>query len=301
MKKKMLSIVLTFCLLFSLVPAVHAADTSGLQSLIDNAADGATISLQQDYVLTDTVTISKGLTINGNNHSITYNGSESAINVTATAAVALNGTTINATSNGARGINVATQQMNITLTGCTLNVHNRGINIYVPDPNNDGLALDVSGALTLDNSKILNSQISNYETSATIADTRGISVFRVKNGTITLKNSSEIKGFGYSINTSSDLEGDVRLSGTTYDISDSTIWGWSALNIWTVGNEFNISNSDIRGINSATGGTNSFSTIVLNENIYGSAPDATDPNTFNITGGIFMAIATQELDIIEWE
>lgn len=206
-KKKMLSIVLTFCLLFSLVPAVHAADTSGLQSLIDNAADSATISLQQSYTLTDTVVIDKEITMEGNGNTITYSGAGSAISVTTESPVALNSVTINAESSGARGLDINTQQMNVTLTGCTLRVNNRGIQIYVADPENAGKALDVTGSLILDSTSILNSQIDEYTTSATVGDTRGLNVYRVKNGTITLRNNSNIKGFGYSINTSSDLEG----------------------------------------------------------------------------------------------
>ena len=66
------------------------------------------------------------------------------------------------------------------------------------------------------------------------------------------------------------------------NVSNSDIWGWSAFNVWTIGNEFNIINSDLRGINTASGGANNFGTIVLNSGIYSSSNNS---NVFNFSGG----------------
>ena len=92
---------------------------------------------------------------------------------------------------------------------------------------------------------------------------------------------SDIKGFGYSINIAgSSVQGND--TNMKMNVSNSDIWGWSAFNVWTIGNEFNIKNSDLRGINTSTGGANNFGTIVLNRDIYGSSNAS---NKFTITGG----------------
>lgn len=290
MKKRIFSLLMALCLMLTLVPAVFAADTSGLQTLIDNTPAGGSINLTENYNITEKVTINKALTINGGGHSITYNGSGAAIEVTATGAVALNNLTVNATASGGRGIAVNTQQMNLTLTGCTLNVHSRGINIFAEDANHSDVGRDVAGSLTLDNTKILNSQVSDYVNNTTVGDTRGVSVYRVKGGTITVKNNSEIKGFGYSINSAGYANEDgVCYGGNTYDIQDSQIWGWSAFNVWTVSNTFNITNSVLRGINRLDSDWNTFATFVINNGIYkGMAKYA---NKVNITGGNVQAYA----------
>lgn len=282
MKKRLLSLLMALCLMLTLAPAAFAADTSGLQTLIDNAAAGSTIDLTSDYTLTEPITINKAITINGGNHTITYNGSGAAIEVTATNAVSLENLIVNATASGGRGIAVNTQQMNLTLTGCTLNVHSRGINIYADDPTNTQDGLDVTGSLTLDNTKILNSQVSNYATNTTVGDTRGISVYRVQGGEITIENNSEIKGFGYSINSvaAADSTGFRNGEGTVYNITNSTIIGWSALNIWSANTEYNFKNCTLVGINTLSGSWNGFSTIRVNDNIYGGHTDKASVITF---------------------
>lgn len=295
MKKRFLSMLMALCLMLTLAPAAFAADTSGLQTLIDDAAAGSTIDLTSDYTLTDTVTIDKEITIVGNGHSITYNGNGSALAITATAAVKLQELTINATNNSAYAINLTSNQPDLTVDGCTINTGNRGINMYPVDG-------CTNGELTINNSTIQNSRVSgDYANNTTIGDTRGISLYDVKKSTIKLTDT-EIYGFGYSINISGTASGtnQTRVTENKFDMTGCQIWGWSVLNIWTIGNTFNINECDLRGINPATSGANSFAAIVLNENIYGKyTATRTKPNTFNITGGGIVAMTTEGLDTID--
>ena len=76
------------------------------------------------------------------------------------------------------------------------------------------------------NSAILDSRISDYESNCAYGDTRGIALYDVKQSTITISNS-QIKGFGYSINTSGNTDSNnVRAADNTFNISHSDIWGW---------------------------------------------------------------------------
>ena len=213
MKKRMLSVVLTLCLMLGMVPAVYAEDTSGLQSLIDNATT-AEITLNQNYVITDTVTINKDLTIHGNNHSITYSGSASAINVTATsgAAVTLENVSILAESNGAYAINLTSTQPDLTLDNVTIRADTRGVNMYP----SGGCT---NGKLTIESSHIYNSRISDYNTNAVLGDTRAIAMSEVKNSDITLTDS-ELMGFGYSINITG-ANGSNDINSITVRVSDA--------------------------------------------------------------------------------
>lgn len=293
MKTRVISLLMALCLMLTLAPAAFAADTSGLQGLIDTADAGSTINLSADYTITDTVTIDKGITINGNGHTITYDGSNSAVAITAQAAVKLQGLTINATNNNAYAVDLTSSQPNLTVDNCVINVGNRGINMYP-------VGGCTNGSLVIDNTTIQNSRVSgDYADNTTIGDTRGIALYNVENSDIDITDS-HIYGFGYSINTSADEEDDgTRLASNRFDITGTDIWGWSAVNVWTVGNTFNITNCDLRGINPSNTLGNSFSVLVINKGIYGSSPDSAAPNVFNIYGGTLDAKMTVSTSFVE--
>lgn len=287
MKKKVLSLLTALCLMLTLAPAALAAGGSDLQTQIDDALSGSTVTLTDNVTLNTALTIDKAITIDGtsNQYSITYSGAGSAITVTAQAAVTLKNLKINADSSGAYAVNLTSNQPNLSIQNCEIKARSRGVNMY---PVNGC----TNGSLSIVDSTILNTQITDYENAAVIGDTRGISLFNVKNSSIEIANSA-IKGFGYSINTSGTADSNgARLAENTFSITDSAIWGWSVMNIWTIGNTVNFTNSDLRGINQATSGANSFSAIVLNEGIYGSTPVTNKPNVFNFTGGSVLALAT---------
>lgn len=276
--RKVLVVMAAVCMMFTLVPMVDAAeadDTTELQNLI-NGSTTTPIELDKDYSISSTVSIGKTLTIDGNGHSITYSGNQSALKITGGATVALKSLTINATTSGAYGITITSNESNVTLQQCTVNANNRGISYYPTSVCTDRI-------LTIDNTDIFNSQISNHDNDTTVGDTRGIALYGVTDSQINIINGSAIKGFGYSINTSNELTNGVRAGGNTYTVTDSVIVGWSAFNVWTVGNTFNITNSTLKGISNLSGDWNNFATIVFNDGIYNNI--AGNANTVNLYGG----------------
>lgn len=257
-------------------------ETDELQALLDDQSS-STLELTKDYVIGSTVGIARSLTVHGNGHSITSTTGGSAIWIESCDEVVLEDLVVNATASAGRGVYVCGDVGQTILRGCTVNAYYRGID-YDLDYGQGG------GSLTIDGTAILNSQVSDYDNDTTIGDTRGIAVYGAKGCTIQVLNGSAVKGFGYSFNLYNDKVGDVRPGGNTYIIRDSTIVGWSAINVWTVKNTFEITNSILRGMNYSDGGADSFALISLVNAIY--AGDAQNRNVFNIYGGVLEAHAT---------
>ena len=79
MKKRILSILLTLCMLLMLVPiTVFAADSDAteLQSLLNG---GGTVTLNKDYTIDTKLRVRKTVTLDLNGHTITMTGSDSVI------------------------------------------------------------------------------------------------------------------------------------------------------------------------------------------------------------------------------
>lgn len=270
-------LALTLCLaMAAFLPAVDASDdgTDGLQDLVDGAS--TSISLSRNYNTTATVDIEAGITINGNGYSINYTGSGSALDISATSSVTMNNVNVNAMTSGAYGITISSTDPDVKIIGCTIKADTRGINMY-PEGGSTNSSLEITST------SILNSRISDYENDTTMEDTRGIALFGVENSQIKVLNGSTIRGFGYSINTSNNQVNGIRAGGNTYTVENSSIIGWSAFNIWTVGNTFNITNSTLKGISDMDGEWNNFATFVINNGIYNGTVGA--PNVVNIYGG----------------
>ena len=283
--KKVLVVIAAICMMFTLVPMVDAEesdDTTELQNLINDTTTNS-IELDKDYNIGSTVTISRALTIDGKGHGITYSGNQSALAITAGSEITLKSLTVNATSNGAYGITITSNESDVTLQQCIVNANNRGISYYPAEG-------CTGKTLTIDDTDILNSQITDYDNTTTFGDTRGIALFDVNNSQIKVLNGSTIKGFGYSINTSNNVEDGVRAGGNTYTIENSSIIGWSAFNVWTIKNTFNITNSTLMGINNLDSDWNNFATFVINNGIYNGAAD--NANIINVYGGTIAAFAT---------
>lgn len=282
MKKKLLSLLTAMCLMATMVPAAFATGGSDLQTRIDNAAEGATITLTGNETIPSTLVINKGITLDGNGNTLTMTGGTYAIDVQTNAAVAVKDIQIDAKATGGRGIYISATQPHFTLLNSTLNVNNRGIGF-----SNAGT---IAGAtLTVDQSTIQNSQKpgdKTYENWSHQGDSRGISIWNVKNSTINIVNGSEILGFGYPINMAGDVVNGVRdMEDSTINITDSDVWGWCAMNIWTIDTTFNITNSNLKGFVETDNVWNSFATVVLNQGIYGDITNSSKANVFNISGG----------------
>lgn len=120
----------------------------------------------------------------------------------------------------------------------------------------------------LNNSEIRNKRITDIEADVIYESSRGISLFDSV-GTVSI-NSSKIYGYQYGINVGGDnpRAQDNNL-GLDVTVLNSTINAWGAFNIWGSYGNYVIKGSTLKGINKLVGGSNSFSTIVLNNDIYG--------------------------------
>lgn len=299
MKKRLkssLALLATLALAVSLflIPSGAATAVTDEASLRSAVAAGGAITMSNDITLTSALDISKAVTIDGANHALTYNTvNGTALTVSTNAQVTLKNLTLNAIASGGRGIGLTGSSPHLTLTNTTLKVHTRGISFTQSG--------DATGALViLGNSKILNSQVTgSYDTDTSIGDTRGIALFNTKNCRIRILNGSEIKGFGYSINCTGtrDANNVADLEGTTIEVTNSEIYGWTAFNVWSAHTNFNITNSHLRGINPSTGSSDSFATIVVNDDIYGYFDGHhADACEFNISGGTIDNYVTGNCD-----
>lgn len=238
------------------------------------APAGATLVLDENVSETATIEISSGVTINGNGNTLT-SAATPMFNITTDDSVTVSSVRMEGSQ---RAFNLSSNSPQLTLTGCDIAVSVRGISFV-----QDGIAQNA--AILLDNTIIHNSRISDYETNTTIGDTRGISIFDVKDSSVTLRNGSAIKGFGYSINLSgNEIDGVADASGLVVTVDGSTISGWTTFNVWSSNVQFNIRNSTLLGINPSTGSWDSFSTIVVNDDIYGQFQGSTAKrNSFDIS------------------
>lgn len=281
MKKQLVSILTAGCLMAAMVPAAFAADTNDLQEQINNAPAGSTVTLSADTTITDTLVIDKALTLNGNKNTLTFDGSGYAIQVTTDAEVNVTNLTVEAEASGGRGIEITSTNPHFKLCESTLDVNNRGIGFA-------DKGTTAGAEVTIKNSTIQSSlkpDDKTYENWSHQGDSRGIGFWDNKGLTMNII-GSRILGFGYPINMSGDMVNDVRdMENATINITDSDIWGWCAMNIWTINTTFNITNSDLKGFVETDNSWNSFATIVLNTDIYKGVTDPCKANVFNISGG----------------
>ena len=288
MRKKVLSLLTVLCLTISLVPAAFATDTTMNETDFRNAvAAGGTVTMTGDVTLTGTLTIGNAVTIDGTsaNYAINYNGnstSYAAIDVATDAPVVLQNLTINATETNGRAVKLSNGSSKFTFKNGTMNVGNRGI--WVGDA-----GCDADSYITVDNSVIQNSQLpsgSSYDTWARYGDTRGISLWNMNAADVNIVDSS-ILGFGYTVNLTGDMDSNgIRdYNGTTVDVTNSFLKGWTTFNVWSAKTVFTITNTYLLGINNSNGGYDGFATIVVNDDLYGQGFGHSYANEFNIAGG----------------
>lgn len=262
MKKRLLSMLMVLCLMLTLAPMALAADTTvtteeQLTNALAAASTGDTITLGANITLMSTVNVNKAVTINGGNYTLTA-GSFSAIKVTASG---------------------------VTIKDLNIDTETHGINFD---------ASGLTGQPTLD---VLNTNIHKITVDSQTgvcyqADCRGINTYEVKGGTINVKNC-EILGFKYSINPIVDVDNSVDMylrdgQDTTFNFENTTIKGWTALNMWSVNTNYSFKNCTLIGINNLSGSSNHFSTIRVNDGIYGSLADKEAVVSF--VGGELVAV-----------
>ena len=239
----------------SFAEAVSACPTKG------------TVTLLKDVSLVDTVTIGKGITLDGNGYALSAtNNKLLAFAVTTKAAVCFKNVSL---SGVGRAINLLNAASNVTLEGCRFSVEERGVTLSATDE-----AQVYSGLiLTLDDTIINQSKVTEENKGTQVVynqSCRGISLWNVKNSTVTLKNGSELNGFSYAINVSGSKSdsGVADTEGLKVIVQDSTIRSWAAFNVWGSLGEYTIDRSTLLGINTSSGGSNSFATIAFNDDIY---------------------------------
>ena len=233
---------------------------STLADAVSAAQSGSTVVLQGNAALTETLNIDKGLTIEGSGFTVTAEGLAPAIQVSTSEPVVIKNLTLTGVQ---RGIKMNNSAVNLALTGCTINASLRGI---------DSPSLEYSGiSLVLDNTAINCSDVSDYDTQVKYDQScRGISLWNIKDSQVILKNSSSINGFSYCINVSGaqSESGVCDTTGLKVDVVDSTLHGWTGLNIWGSSAVYTIKGSTVKGINTSSAPSNSFAAIVFNDDIY---------------------------------
>lgn len=297
MKKQLVSILTAGCLIAAMVPAAFAADTSMSEEAFRAAVASGTVNMTGDVTLTSTVRVESGVTINGNGFSVNGSVSDGLICIDTDEDVTINGLDIN----GAVGIDVVSESPNISIYSSEINASSRGIRFYDEDTEDNELAVFSGFKLTLDNTTIQNTlkpADKTYENWSHQGDSRGISLWNMEGSTINIDNGSKILGFGYPINMAGDkyTDGVRDTMGSTINITNSDIWGWCAMNIWTIDTTFNITNSDLKGFVETDNTWNSFATIVLNKDIYKSVTDSSKANVFNISGGSVSSTCVSNTD-----
>ena len=283
MKKRILSILTAGCLMATMVPAVFAADTNDLQAQINAAQAGSTITLSENTTITEPLVIDKAIALDGASYSLSGTMENGLICIDTDDLVTIQDLTVNGSS---VGIDLISDAPDVMIKNSTINVPSRGIRFW---NNGENTGVFTGANLTLDNTTVQNTlkpDGKTYEDWSHQGDSRGISIWNVKNSTINIVNGSDILGFGYPINMAGDMVNGVRdMEDSTINITDSDIWGWCALNIWTIDTTFNIKNSNLKGFVETDNAWNSFATVVLNEDIYKGVTDSGKANVFNISGG----------------
>lgn len=260
MKKYLLTFAMGLLLALALAPAAFAADVSNQEEFEAAITEGNTINLTTNITFTSTVEVDKSVTINGNDFEISAPNNANVLLITEGANnVVLNSLKINAAGSG---FGIYARGPHLTVSECVINASNRGMTFY--PVNGQNATLDVS------NTNIYNTNVTDYDLAASYGDNRGISVSNVTSGEIDI-DTCEIYGFGYSLNFVNDPDetGLRDGNGTIYNVNNSIVKGWSALNIWTANSDINLTNCTLVGINGLEGSWNGFSTIRANDGIYG--------------------------------
>lgn len=282
MRKYFLSFAMTLLLALAIVPAAFAATDVSNETELNNAITANnTINLTTDISVSDTVVVDQAVTINGNGHAITAAVDKIALKVTASG-VTIDGLTVNTSSSSTaqqyNGYAIQCTAPDLVVKNSTLTSYTRGID-FSPASGDEP-------TLEVENTIIKNTGIDNYDTNVNYAyDCRGIATNNVKNGYIYI-DSSQILGFRYSINamvspSDSTNPNSIRDgAGTIFDVYDTTIKGWTALNIWSADTEFYFTDCDLVGINKQSGATNHYSTIMANDMIYGHQENKASVVTF---------------------
>ena len=162
----------------------------------DAAAEGATIEVYTDFAASEIITIAKGITIDGNGHTLTSTASR-AINIDTTGDVVIKDLTI--VANGARAVNIINQASTVTLDNVTASAKNNavmvatsaaGANLTVNDSDLTGLAV-VNVAAPNADVEINNTNITNVDANPN-ENYGAISTFKTATGATVVVNGGKV-------------------------------------------------------------------------------------------------------------
>lgn len=219
--------------------------------------------------ITEEIAINSPAVINGN--GAVFSVSSATAFAIYSEKVEINGITINGGESTSKGIainytgasNVVVKDTVITLRDTAVNA--RGIGYFGDDA--------TDSTLRVESSEIYLGDDYDNDWYGAGDDSRGIRLANQQNGRTEIIDS-KLKGFKYVVNVTgkllTDEFGNEYYSGATdIDVVGSTLYGWTAFNVWSSGVDIALTNgSYVRGINDMTGDTNSFSAITFNGDIY---------------------------------
>ena len=219
--------------------------------------------------ITEEIAINSPAVINGN--GAVFSVSSATAFAIYSEKAEINGITINGGESTSKGIainytgasNVVVKDTVITLRDTAVNA--RGIGYFGDDA--------TDSTLRVERSKIYLGNNYDNDWYNTGDNSRGINLANQQNGRTEIIDS-EFKGFKYVVNVTgkalTDEFGNEYYYGSTdIEVSGSTLYGWTAFNVWSSGVDIALTNgSYVRGINDMTGDTNSFSAITFNGDIY---------------------------------
>ena len=261
-----------------------------LQDAVNDAADGDKVELIQNVDLeSGTLAVNKAIILSGGENKYTIESTATNViqvlsNVTSLdGKVVLEHLTIKGTNAGktSRAIGLGGSQitqLELDVNDCEIYTTQRGITVNAN--NNSNIKLNVNNTfISLTNNikdydKEVNST-NNYENS------RGISLWQMGNSQVNINNST-IQGFFYDINNAGGTGDEL-----TVTMENSTFKGRCAINAWQDGTHWIIRDSKVHGINNFGGKSESFATIVLNENATNNVVEIEDTvftTYFNETG-----------------
>ena len=241
------------------------------------------INITKDITLDTGLSVEKSLDVFGNNYTLEVK-SGNVFTIKQEANFELYNLNVVAKHNESRGIEISKDaKTTILISKSNLLVGARGVS-YMGVSGENLSGEKIITKLTIKDSTIKNASVNNYETETKIdSNARGISLFDIE-GEVNIENS-EILGFGYAINVSGTKNTDNVniLDDLVVNLTNSKVNSWAAFNIWGSYSTYNISESVLKGINTSTGGSNSFATIVFNDDIYNQFGDIhAESNIMNI-------------------
>ena len=231
-------------------------DFAALKEALDQGETN--ITLTADIAATESVIVRHVVTLNGGGYTLSSTARD-GIQIQTEEAVVINDLRVTG-ADRAVGIwttSTSGQSFNITINGMIATVGSRGVTV-----NSDA---NTGATLTVRNSMFQAASLSDYSLDTPVDNGRGVSLWEMKNSTVTIENSI-LQGFAYVVNLSGS---DRDFSGTTVNIDDCTLRGRDGVNNYASNVVINISDSLIHGVNNYSGPTEAFADIVLERGTVG--------------------------------